>query len=424
MNLRTRLHIFLSAALIAAFIFSTAGVQAAPANAPTVTLRLWMFSNALTIGETAVLNAYLAAHPDIAITLYNPSDLMGELAAAAPGDLPDIIFYQNDAMPMLLLEHYLTPLDAYGVTQASLQAEFEPAAVEAAVYGNRAFAVPHLQEGIALVYNKDLVTGDYLPDDPFDFADLAAKAVQFKADYPTKTLICNQGFGGNDAYHVAPIFFGFGIPDYIDGNGAIYVNDPRAVSAGQWIHDIHAVLADVNDYTTCQNRLIGGEVGMWWTGPWAISALGSLDFGIHPMGKPYVTIKQFMVTQAAADRGNVEEVIDFLLYFNNADNSVYYATIDNLIPANTAALNNPVVQQLPVIQGFGAALALGTSLNKSMYTVCQWAPVGDAVNAFWNNPAADPQALLDTAQAQVQECINDLRSQYFPYSLNLPLLKR
>jgi hypothetical protein len=83
-----------------------------------------------------------------------------------------------------------------------------------------------------------------------------------------------------------------------------------------------------------------------------------------------------------------------------------------------------VVQQLPVIQGFGAALALGTSLNKSMYTVCQWAPVGDAVNELWNNPAADAQALLDTAQAQVQECINDRRSQYFPYSLNLPLLRR
>ena len=84
MNQRTRLRFLLSAALIAVFIFSAAGVQAAPVDAPTVTLRLWMFSNALTTGETGVLNAYLAAHPDISITLYNPADLMAELAAAAP----------------------------------------------------------------------------------------------------------------------------------------------------------------------------------------------------------------------------------------------------------------------------------------------------------------------------------------------------
>jgi arabinogalactan oligomer/maltooligosaccharide transport system substrate-binding protein len=424
MNQRTHLHLLISAALIAAFIFSTAGVQAAPAEVPTVTLRLWMSSSALTTGETAVLNAYLAAHPDIGITLYNPADLMGELASAAPGDLPDIIFYQNDAMARLLLEHYLTSLDAFGVTRAFLEAEFEPVAVEAAMFGTKAFAVPHLQEGIALVYNKDVVTDAYLPDDPFDFADLAAKAAQFKADFPAKTLICNQGFGANDAYHVAPIFFGYGIPDYIDENNTVYVNDPRAVAAAHWIQDIHAVLADVQDYTTCQNRLIAGEVGMWWTGPWAISALGSLDFGILPMGTPYVSIKQLMVTQAAVGRSNADEAVDFLLYFSNGDNSVFYATMDNLIPANTEALNDPVVQQLPVIQGFGAALALGTPIGQSLYNTCQWAPVGEAVDALWNDSGADPQALLDTAQAEVQDCINDMRNLYFPYSLNLPLLMR
>ncbi len=184
-----------------------------------------------------------------------------------------------------------------------------------------------------------------------------------------------------------------------------------------------------HDFDICKNGLIDGSVGMWWTGPWAVTwlnagGLSSDKNGLIPMGVPYLGVKQNMVTVFAVHRGYADEAVDFLKYFDNPSNSIQYAVQENLIPANSAALSDPAVQSLPLVTAFASAYQSSTPLGKSIYSSCQWGPVGDAVLELWNNPAADPQALLDTAHAQVQECVNNLRSTYFPYSLNLPLLRR
>ena len=65
---------------------------------------------------------------------------------------------------------------------------------------------------------------------------LLAAATQFQKDNPGKTLICNQGFtsnGDGDAYHVAPVFFGEGVPSYVDENGKAFLNTPEAIKAYQ-----------------------------------------------------------------------------------------------------------------------------------------------------------------------------------------------
>jgi len=429
MNQRTHLRFFLSAAVMAAFLFSAANVHAAPPHIPTVNLILWIFSDGLNSSENSAVAAYQVSHPDVGITVYHPTDLMAELNSAPLASLPDLIYYPNDTMAELLLNHYLTPLDPYGVTPAYLTANFEPAAAEAAMFGGKVFAIPHLLEGIALLYNKDTLPTQYVPAGPLDFAGLAANAAQFAADYPGKTLICNQAFGSTDAYHAAPIFFGFGIPDYIDQIGHVYIRDPKAVNAAAWIQDLRPVSLAYHDFDICKNGLIDGSVGMWWTGPWAVTwlnagGLSSDKIGLIPMGVPYLGVKQNMVTVFAVHRGYADEAVDFLKYFDNPSNSIQYAVQENLIPANSAALSDPAVQSLPLVTAFASAYQSSTPLGKSIYSSCQWGPVGDAVLELWNNPAADPQALLDTAHAQVQECVNNLRSTYFPYSLNLPLLRR
>ena len=42
-------------------------------------------------------------------------------------------------------------------------------------------------------------------------------------------LVCNQGFGGCDAYHVAPIYFGFGVPPMWTMPARCYMNTPEAL---------------------------------------------------------------------------------------------------------------------------------------------------------------------------------------------------
>lgn len=427
MKTRFLIHLTCIAILGISLVLAAAGPRPAQAAAPTINLTIWAFSDGLSPTETGVLSAYSSSHPGVTFTVYQPADFMAELAVAIPaGTGPDILYFVNDALPMLVLNHYLTRLEPYGITTAYLAANFEPVTVNAALFSGAVWAIPHVQEGIALVYNKNVVPGQYLPADPQNFADLALKAAQYHAAYPTKTLICNQGFTTSDAYHVAPIFFGHGIPEYITENGTAYINDPRAVTAAEWIQNIHSVLGDVQDYTTCQNQLIAGNVGMWWTGPWAITALNNagVNYGILPMGKPYVGVKEQMVTVNAVSRGYADEAIDFLTFFNNPANSILYATQESQIPANTVALNSPTVQALPVIKGFSQSIALGTPLGKSLYTQCQWAPVGSVIVTLWNNAAASAQDELDAAQTTVQACINWLRDTYFPERLLLPFVRR
>ncbi len=423
-------HLIVFTALILAFTLSISGVQVA--QAAPINLSLWIFSPSLSPTEQAVLTSYQTSHPEISFTIYQPADFAAELAVAIPaGAGPDILYYPNDAMHFFILNHYLTPLESYGVTSTYLNTTFELPAANAAQYGGAVYALPHFMEGVALVYNKDtaILPSQYLPTQPLNFNDLQTKAALYQTAFPGKTLFCNQGFNTLDAYHVAPIFFGYGVPDYIDSNGRVYINDPRAVSAAGWIQDIHASLADAQDYTTCQNQFIAGNVGMWWTGPWAIAGLisggmDSADFGILPMGKPYVGVKQQMITVNAVSRGYADEAVDFLLYFNNAANSIQYAVQENQIPANTAALNSPAVQALPIVQGFRQSIALGTPLGKSVFTPCQWDPVANAVITLWNNPSANPQTEMDIAQDQAQACVNALRDTYFPERLMLPLVRR
>lgn len=416
MKKRWLLRLILFVALVASFALSASGAQAGGETAPPIELSIWVFGGPLFSSEMAVLDAYTAAHPNVTFTIYQPTDLFAELAAAIPaGTGPDILYQPNNALPELALDHYLVRLEKYGVNYAYLKANFGTAAADAAMFGDGVYAVPHLLEGVALVYNRDIVPAQYLPADPMDFAGLAASAARYLEDTGTP-LICNQGFGTLDAYHVAPIFFGYGIPDYITPDGRVYANDPRAIQAAEWIQDIHSVLYDAQDYGTCQWMLINGYVGMWWTGPWAIAELTNqgVNFGILPMGVPYIGIKQQMVTVNALSRGYADEAVDFLMFFDNTANSITYATQTGLIPANRAALHDPAVQALPSVQGFSQSIALGTPMGTSVFTSCQWAPLAVAVNTLWNDPAANAQDALDGAQAEIEACVEQMRAETFP----------
>ncbi len=166
-----------------------------------------------------VFNDYETAHPGVVIDLSKPEDVKNALTVAIPaGEGPDIIGWANDAIGEQALNGNIVAVSDYGITADFLSSTYEPAAVNGVTWMGSIWGLPETQEGIALIYNKDLVTEEYLPADPLDFEDLLAKATKFQED-TGNVLVCNQAFGGNDAYHMSPIFFGFGIPAYVDEEG-------------------------------------------------------------------------------------------------------------------------------------------------------------------------------------------------------------
>jgi arabinogalactan oligomer/maltooligosaccharide transport system substrate-binding protein len=353
---------------------------------------------------------YTEMHPNVTIDTSKPEEPNNALAVAIPaGEGPDIMHWANDGIGTWALSGNIVPLGDYGVDMTFLNSTYEPAAVRGVVWQDMIWGLPESQEGIAFVYNKDMVGEEYLPSDPKDFGDLLAKAEAFYND-TGKYLVCNQGLGNPDAYHVAPIYFGHGVPEYVDDQGNVYMGTPEALAAAEWMVEFSQYAPAETSHDICKSMITEGDAGAWWTGPWAIADLeaAGINYGILPMGSPFVGIKAMMLTPNAVDRGNEAVALDIMKYFTSGEVQAKIAAANKTIPAPTAALMDPEVQALDTLRGFGASLNLGVPMANTPFAGAQWGPVGDATTALWTG-AQMPEEAMQSAQAAIEEAIEGMR---------------
>jgi arabinogalactan oligomer/maltooligosaccharide transport system substrate-binding protein len=387
------------------------GIPTLPATTPPVTITIWhQWSGDYLTAIEAVFAAYTAEHPEVTIMTNKPDDVTASLAVALPaGEGPDIIGWANDQIGVNALKGNIVALDDFGVDMTFMQSTYEPAAVAGVVWQGKIWALPESQEAITLVYNKAIASAADFPSNPLDFADLLAKS---KAYFEANgiPLFCNQGFPGGDAFHVAPLYFGFGVPSYVDDQGVAYLNTPEAIAAGDWLVSIKPYLLQEMSHELCKTAIIEGKVAAWWTGPWAIADLenAGIDYGFATMGKPFVGIKTLMMTNNAVSRGHAEIALDIMKFFSNAANQKATNLVNKTIPANTEAFNDPEIQAMVTIAGFGTNANLGIPMANTPFAGAQWGPVGDATGAIWNG-SQTPAAALAAAQTAVETAIAGMK---------------
>jgi arabinogalactan oligomer/maltooligosaccharide transport system substrate-binding protein len=381
-----------------------------PAEEP-VTIAIWhQWTGDYLNAITEAFDGYTEMHPNVTIDLSTPEDPSNAFPVAIPaGEGPDIMGWANDRIGDWALAGYIVPLGDHGIDMTFMSSTYEPAAVRGVVWRDMIWALPESQEGIGFVYNKDLVSEEYLPTDPTDFDDLLAKAEAFYND-TGKYLVCNQGLGNPDAYHVAPIYFGHGMPEYVDDQGNVYMNTPEGIAAAEWMVEFSQYAPAETSHEICQTMITEGDAGAWWTGPWAISDLeaSGINYGILPMGGPFVGIKTLMLTPNAAARGNEAVALDIMKYFTSAEVQAQVAVANKTIPASTGALIDPDVQALDTLRGFGASLNLGTPMANTPFASAQWGPVGDATTALWTG-AQTPEEAMNGAQEAIEQAIADMQ---------------
>jgi len=353
---------------------------------------------------------YQLDHPDVLIDLSKPTDVQASLKVAVPaGEGPDIIGWANDHIGDLALAGYTAPLDDQGVTLDWLKSTYEPAAAAGVQWNGKIWGLPESQEALAFIYNKALVTDEYLPTNPLDLNDIAAKAKKFYED-KGMPLFCNQGFKGGDAYNVAPFYFAAGVPTYVDDTGKVYLNTPEAIKGAQWVVDLKPYMFKDADYNACNTAFTEGKVGAWNTGPWAIAGIeaAKVDYGILPFGKPFVGIKTLMITKNAVDRGHAALALDIFKYYTSTAVQIKVSLANKTIPANTAALKDPQVAALPTLAGFGSAAALGIPMPSTPFMGQVWTPLGDATSAMWNG-SQTPADALAAAQTAIEDKISQMK---------------
>jgi arabinogalactan oligomer/maltooligosaccharide transport system substrate-binding protein len=359
-----------------------------------------------------IIEEFNSSHPDMAVRLVHVDDMDNALAAAIPaGTGPDIVSFANDPIGRWASAGNLAPLDPW-IDLSYLTANFEPVAVEAMIWDEQIWGIPDTQEGIALVYNRDLISHTQVPA-PDDWDGLLTEAAQFRQSHPDQFYLCNWGLGSADAaYAAAPIYFDHGLSEYggyVDEGGAVYMTTTVAISAAHWICDFRPYAPAETSYEICKNMLFSGEAAIWWTGPWAIPDLqqAGIDYGIAPMGSPFVGVRLYLLTSNAVDRGNAEAAIDVIKYLGSAEVQRRLTLANRTIPTNTAALNDPDVQALYEIAQFGASVNLGTPMGNHIYTQCQWGPVGDAAMAIWDGTQT-PEEAMNAAQTAIEACVADI----------------
>jgi arabinogalactan oligomer/maltooligosaccharide transport system substrate-binding protein len=292
---------------------------------------------------------------------------------------------------------------------AYLEANYTPPGVSGVVWNNQIWGVPETMEGIALVYNKALVGEGDLPN-PDDFGDLMDKATAFRNANADAYYMCNQGLGNADAYHVAPIYFGHGMNGYVDDQGTVFLDTEEGLAAANWILDFTEVAPAETSHEICQAMISEGQAAMWWTGPWAIASLeeAGIDYGIAPMGKPFVGIKTWMLTKNAVDRGNGAAAVEVMKWWTGAETMKKRVLQTKEIPANAAALADPEVQAMYTVGGFGASLERGIPMANTPFMDALWGPVGDATTAIWTK-AQTPEEAMAGAQSAAEESIADMQ---------------
>lgn len=274
-------------------------------------IRIWHgWDGAYYDAIEVVFNEY-TEQTGVQIELIRQDNLSDAMAVAVPaGEGPDIMAWAQDQIGRNALIGNIVPITEW-IDEAYLNDNFEPAAATAMVWQGDVWGIPEAQEGIALVYNKSVLSEDMIPSDPMDFDGLLAAAQAFREENPDSYMLCNQGIGvtSQDAYHVAPVYFGFGGEDevgYVDDEGNIYIDTPERLEAANWMLEFHEVAPEETSHEICQAGVTEGTYGAWWTGPWAIASLeeAGVDYGVVSFGRPFVGVKLLMMGANAVDRGN------------------------------------------------------------------------------------------------------------------------
>ena len=382
-----------------------------PTPAPT-TVTIWHnWPGSWEETYNAVIADFNASSDELRIEVLKVENLMEALRVALPsGEGPDIVHGHAGQIGAWARTGAIAPVGGY-VAPSFLQDRFEPAAVQAVAWGDTHWGFPDSQEGVALIYNREILSASELPD-PNAFEDLLQKAQAFRQENPDKYYLCNPGLGQADAHAVAPIYLGHDLRShggFVDEEGHVHLDSAAAYEAALWIAEFSKLAPAEANASICQAMFLEGQVPIWWAGERALLALAdtNMDYGIAPMGSPLVDVTAFMLSSNARARGHASAALKVMQHLTGEAAQRRLALAVRLVPANSAALADPDLQADPFISGFGAALHRGTAMPNHIYGTCAWGPVGDATLAIWRGRLMPTEAMSE-AQITVEACVAEI----------------
>lgn len=393
-------------------IFLFLGFTQAQAAPQAVTITIWHTEVSSAALDELVAN-FEAANPTINVNLeYFPSpDIYTEYQyQAAAGGGPDLLLGVSDRGGGFASRDLVRPIDGeFDLTG------FLPEVIEPVIWNGRTWGVPAIfGNHLMLLYNKSL-----LADAPADSAELVA-AAQALALQGKHGLVYNT----NEPFWLIPWLTGFGgwVLGADSGGITPTLAGPEMIAALQYVHDLRFVDSVVPtttlDYGSAEALFLNGEAGMLINGDWALgnysSTLGA-DLGIARIPQllatgdwpqPMISGRYWFFNPNSTSDGYTASQA-FVEFASTLDSQLLWAE-QGYLPALSAALADPLVQNNPLLQASADQASLGRGMPVNPEMACVWGAIFDPLAQVMDDALAPADAAAQM-QAEAAACVHLLR---------------
>lgn len=319
---------------------------------------------------------------------------------------PDVFTSTHDQLGKLVLPGLISPME---VSDEILEA-FPRRILEAVSYEGVLYGLPRSAEGVALIYNRDIIK-----EIPETLDELLALAKEMPGDvygflYDNTNVFFNWGFfSGYGAYIFGETDQGYDVFD-------IGLDKPEAVRALEFLVGLSesGLIPPGTNYEVAHSLFLGGKVGATINGSWVLADYrnAGIDYAvglIPPLAdgdvhRPLITVGGWSISSFSSKKDQARQLVEFL-----ASEEVAARIFEEVgtIPAHLRALEHPAMKSDPDLKSFAEQSSRGVPTPNVPEMVAVWQPFTDAVMLALNG-TAEPKVALSLAVADLMETIEDL----------------
>ncbi|WP_206785721.1 sugar ABC transporter substrate-binding protein [Amycolatopsis sp. MtRt-6] len=323
------------------------------------------------------------------------------LQSASSKTLPNLLFTDNPTLQQVAATGALTPLTDYGISTDG----YYPSIVKAGTYQDKLYGVAPGVNGLALIYNKDLLQAAGV-EPPKTWDELKAAAAKLTKD--GKYGLAFSAIPSEEGtWQFLPFFW---------SNGAelSQLDSPQSTQALQYVTElVNSGSASKSVVTWNQNdvadQFVGGNAAMMINGSWNLARLDeqkSLHYGVVPIpvpqagGKPVVALGGEVGTVPVTSGPAQQAAAKVLSCILSEPTMVEWSKAHAYIPSKTAVAEKFGKDQ-PSMQAFvdevGTARSRTAELGEKYPKVSQ--ALADALQAALTGKTPVDQALKAAQQA-------------------------
>ncbi len=337
-------------------------------------------------------------------------------AAEAKKDAPDILRAEVAWVPEFASLGYLYALD--GTTLLKEKSDFLPTPMSSNVYNGKTYGVPQVTDGLALLYNKDLLKKAGVTEPPKTWADVKSAADAVNDSTDAGGIFLNPA-----GYFLLPFIYGEG-GDLVDvGDKKILINSDENVAgletAQALVKSGAAVKPSGNDaYGTMMTLFKEQKVAMIMNGPWEVNNVrnapkfGGIDnLGISPVpagskgaGSP-VGGHNYVIWSGMPEK-KADAATAFISFMSSAKSQAFLADELGLLPTRKSAYELDAVKNNPVVSAFKPVIDAAVARP--------WIPEGGKFFGPLDKTATEVLVQGKDVKAALDRCAKTYKSEVVP----------